>query len=123
MPDALEFPGVWFAVVKLVRGHGRTGFGRGVVRKFVALAFGLAAGSGLFPLRRPRLMPGFAAVVGALNDLAEPSAGLRGVDAIGIRRRSFEVIHFPAGEERAADVPFFALAIRVKNECAFFGSD
>ena len=56
-------------------------------------------------------MPGFAAVVGALNDLAEPAAGLRGVDAIGIGGRSFEVIHLPAGKVRAADFPVFALAV------------
>ena len=56
-------------------------------------------------------MPGFAAVVGALNDLAEPSAGLRGVDAIGISGRAFEMIHLPPGKVRAGDVPFLALAV------------
>src|SRR5437764_124395 len=41
MPDAFELPGMGLAIIKLVRGHGCAGFGRGVVDKFVALTFGL----------------------------------------------------------------------------------
>src|SRR6266851_6592549 len=109
---------MWFAVVKLVRGHRRARRSRGVINKFVALALGHAAGPGFFAGRRSGLMPGFAAIVGALDHLPEPTAGLRRVNSIGISRRSFEVIHLPAGEMRPADVPFFALAVRCKNECA-----
>ena len=38
---------------------------------------------------------------------------------IRIGGRSLEVIHLPAGKVRAADVPFFALAVGRQNECAF----
>src|SRR5258708_3343069 len=64
-------------------------------------------------------MPGLAAVVGALNDLSEPTAGLRSVNAIRICERAFKVIHLPASEVRAADFPVLALAVGGKNECAF----
>ena len=64
-------------------------------------------------------MPGFPTVVGALDDLAEPSAGLRGVYAVGIRPANLQVIPLPAGEVRAGNVPVFPLAIRSKDECAF----
>ena len=47
-------------------------------------------------------MPGLAAVVGALNDLSEPAAGLRRIDAIGIDGRALQVIDLPPGEVRAA---------------------
>ena len=68
-------------------------------------------------------MPGFAAVVGALNDLAEPAAGLRGVDAVRIDGRALEVVDLPAGEVRAADVPLLALAVGGEDERAFAGAD
>src|SRR5260370_10028518 len=114
MPDALELPGVLRAVVPLVRGEGlSTFFGGSVVDEFVALAFWRALRrSLLFPGRRARLRPGFAAVIGALDDLAEPSAGLRSVNPIGIRRRSLQVIHLPAREMRTPDLPLFPLTIR-----------
>src|SRR5260370_34979824 len=106
MPDALELPGMLRAVVPLVRGERLfTFFGGGVVDEFVALAFGRALRrSLLFPGRRARLRPGFAAVIGALDDLAEPSAGLRRVDPIGSRRPSLQVIPLPAREMTTADV-------------------
>src|SRR5712692_119446 len=96
MPHPLELPGMRFAIVKLVRGHRRAGLGRRVVNEFVALALGHPAGPSLFAGRGSRLMPGFAAVVGALNDLPKPAAGLRGVNSIRISRRSLEVIKFPS---------------------------
>src|SRR5262249_52776579 len=55
----------------------------------------------LVPHRLPRL----AAVVRALDDLPEPTAGLRGVQAIRVDGRSLEVIDLPAAEVRAAHVP------------------
>ncbi len=75
------------------------------------------------PGGRAGLVPGFAAVVGALDDLAEPAAGLRGVDAVRVDGRAFEVVHLPAGEMRAADVPFLALAVGGEDEGAFFCAD
>ena len=96
VPDALELPGVRRAVVPLV------GAGDAVVGELVA-----------------DRLPGFAAVVGALDDLAEPAAGLRGVDAVGIYGRAFEVVHLPAGEVRAADLPVFTLAVGGEDERSF----
>src|SRR6476646_8803581 len=115
MPDSLELPGMLSAVVELVSGQWRASR---VVDEFVALAFRRAARARGFSGRRSGLMPGFAAVVGALDDLAEPSAGLRGVDAIGIGRRSLQVVEFPSREVGATDVPLIALAIGRKNECS-----
>ena len=76
MPDALELPRVRRAVVPLMRAR------HAVVLELVAD-------------RLPRL----AAVVGALDHLAEPAAALRRVDAIRVRRRPLEVIHLPAAED------------------------
>jgi hypothetical protein len=68
-------------------------------------------------------MPGFAAVVGPLNDLAEPTARLGGVDPVRIRGRAFHMIDFPAGEVRAADLPFLALAVRREDKRALARAD
>jgi 16S rRNA (cytidine1402-2'-O)-methyltransferase len=43
-------------------------------------------------------VPGRAAVVGALDHLAEPAAGLRGIEPVGVRRRAGDVEDFPAAE-------------------------
>lgn len=77
VPDTLELPWVLRTVVELVRGERFAGFGRRIVAKLVAFSDGRAVGV----LRRlpgfeSRLMPRLAAVVGALNDLSEPAAGL-----------------------------------------------
>src|SRR5664279_2670662 len=64
--------------------------------------------------------PGLATIVGALHELAEPSAGLRGIDAVGINGRAFQVIKLEAGKVRAGDIPLFALTVRGEDECAFF---
>src|ERR1700674_475431 len=116
MPHSFELPGMLRAVVPLVRGEGSCGR---VVNELVALGLGRASRSGRLTGGRSGLMPGFAAIVGALDDLAKPSASLRSVDTIGIGRRSFDVVHFPAREVRTTDIPLFALAVRCKNECAF----
>ena len=95
-----------------------------VVDELVALALGHAFGrGGRLAGRRAGLVPGFAAVVGALDDLPEPAAGLRGVDAVRIDRRALEVINLPAGEVRPADLPLLALAVGGENERAFLGAD
>ena len=73
MPDALEFPRMRRAVVPLMRA------GHAVVHELVAD-------------RLPRL----AAVVRPLNQLPEPAARLRRVEAVRIGRRSLEVIDLPA---------------------------
>ena len=95
MPDALELPGVRRAVVPLVRA------GDAVVHELVAH-------------RLPRL----AAVVGALDQLPEPAAGLRRIQPIRVGGRSLEVVDLPARKVGAADVPPFALAVRRQDERA-----
>src|SRR5437660_8675288 len=77
MPDALELPRMGRGVVPHVRGQRLAGFGRSVIDELVAFAFGHAfRGGGRLAWRGAGLLPGLAAVVGALNDLTEPAAGL-----------------------------------------------
>src|SRR2546430_13506275 len=80
VPDALELPGMLRAVVELVRGEWLAGLRRRVVDEFVALASRHA----IRRLGHPaaRRLPRLAAVAGALDDLAEPPAGLRRVQAV-----------------------------------------
>src|SRR5579862_9855862 len=100
MPDAREFPGMRRAVVPLMSA-GNCG-----VFKFVADRF-----------------PCFATVIRSLSQLAEPAGGLRRVNPVGVYGRAFEVIHFPAGKVRTADVPLLALAIRRQDERALARSN
>src|SRR5262249_18701499 len=117
MPNPLEFPRMGSAVIPLMGCERLTSFCRSIVNEFVALAFGKTFWCcGRFAWLRSRLFPGFAAVVRALNDLAEPTTGLRNIKAIRIHWRSFRVINFPAGEMWAADLPLFAFAVRGQNE-------
>src|SRR5271167_4514393 len=104
MPDTLELPRMLRAVIPLMRGER---LGRGVIRELIAFALGRAGRSGLAG-RRSRLMPGFAAIVGALNDLPEPSAGLRGVNSVRVNRRTLHVVNLPPRKVRAADLPCLA---------------
>ena len=67
--------------------------------------------------------PGAAAIVGALNDLAAPTAPLRGVEAVRVRRRPGHVHDLPPAEIWAVDLPISALAIRREHERAFARSD
>ena len=117
MPHALELPRVLRAVVPLVRGERLAVFRRSVVNELVARARRHGLRPGLY-FASGRL-PGLAAVVGALDDLPEPAAGLRRIEAVGIDGRPLDVVHLPAGEMGAADVPLFALAVRRQNERAF----
>src|SRR5262245_52497093 len=100
MPDALEHPRVLSAVVELMRRQRPTGLFRFVVDELIALALGHAALAfellGLASWRAP----GFSTVVGALDDLTKPAAGLRCVDAIRIDWRALHVIDLPAREVR-----------------------
>src|SRR5438874_12586976 len=99
------------AVVPLMGGERFAGFRRSVVHKFVALAFGHTAGAGgRFAWRDSGLNPGFAAIVGALNDVAEPAAGLRGVNAVGVRgcaikRYSSQAVKLRAPTHHLSAVP------------------
>src|SRR6516225_12015949 len=120
MPDALEFPRMLRAIVPLMRRERRAG---GVVNKLVAFAFWRATRPGGFARGCARLEPGFAAVVGTLNDLAEPAAGLRGVDAIGVGGRALQIVHLPSRKMGTVDFPVLALAVRGENECALAGAN
>src|SRR6267143_779671 len=85
MPDSLELPRVLCAVIPLMRGQGFPGFRGGVVDEFVALALRHSLWRGPFARRCPWLCPGFAAVIGALNDLPEPAAALRRIQPVRVR--------------------------------------
>src|SRR6266498_1517256 len=102
MPHALELPGMLRPDVRLVCGEGFAGFRRGVVDELVALALGHA----IRRLRHstPGRLPRLAAVARALDDLSEPPARLRRVQAVRIGGGSLHVINLPAGEVRAAHV-------------------
>ena len=100
VPDPGELPRVRRAVVPLVRPGGA------VVAELVAD-------------RRP----GAAAVVGALDDLAEPAAGLRGVQPVRVGRRPLDVVDLPAREVRPAHVPLLPLAVRAQHERALARPD
>ncbi len=50
-------------------------------------------------------VPRLAAVVGPVDDLAEPPARLRGVEPVRVGRRPLHVVDLPAAEVRPADVP------------------
>ncbi len=93
MPDPLELPGMLGAVVPLV------GPRVAVICEFVADRF-----------------PGFAAIVGALDGLPEPAAGLRCIDPVRINGRALEMVNLPTREMRAADIPLVRLpsAVRMK---------
>ena len=121
VPDALELPRLLRAVVVLVGGEGRR---RRVVDELVALALRrpVRHGRGL-ALGRARLVPGLAAVVRALDDLPEPAARLRGVDAVGIGGRSLQVVDLPAREVGTLHVPLLALGVGGQDEGALAGAD
>src|SRR5579863_127499 len=104
------------AVIPLMSSERRGGI---VIDKFVALALRHSAWRSRFAGRRAGLMPGFTAVVRALNDLPEPSTGLRDVNAVGIHRRTLHVVNFPSRKVRPGDSPVVTLPIRGKNERAF----
>src|SRR5579875_3252731 len=82
MPDAGELPRPQRAVVPLVLAGGR------------GIAEVVADG-----------VPGAAAVLRALDDLAEPAAGRRRPDAVGIGRRTGDVVHLPPREVRSVNLP------------------
>jgi hypothetical protein len=93
VPDPLEFPRVRRPVVPLMR-----------------------SGHALIVERVPDRRPRRAAVVGALDHLPEPTTALGCVDAVRIGRGSLDVVHLPACEVRARDVPALAFFIRRQHE-------
>src|SRR5208337_205609 len=122
MPDPLELPGMLRPVVELMRGQGFAGLRRSVVGEFVARASprhrarpGRCAASGY--------LPGLAAVVGSLEHLPEPAAGLRSIQPVRIRGRTLDMVDLPSREIRAADIPLFTLSVRLQHErslvCAY----
>src|ERR1700683_302355 len=116
MPHSLEFPRMLRSVVKLMGGQRLAGLLRRVVHEAVALPRRPA-------LRRllqaaPRRVPRLAAIIGALDDLPEPSARLRNVDTVLVHRRPLHVVNLPASEEWPTDFPVLALAVRSQNERA-----
>src|SRR3990172_2427374 len=100
MPDALELPRVVRVVVPLVRAG-------------LALVLELVADG----------LPVLAAIVGAVDHLAEPIARLRGIDPVGIDRRPHDVVNLPPPEVRTADVPTLALSVRRQDEGALMCTD
>src|SRR5262249_3698612 len=72
---------------------------------------------------RPRHQPVLAAVVGALDDLPEPAAGLRYENPVGIHRRALHVKDLPARKKGPADVPLLPFAVRAEDEGALLGAD
>src|SRR5574338_1691990 len=112
MPDSFELPWVWSAVVKLVRRERFASFLGGVVNKLIALTHRHTFGRGGWGSGgRSGLEPRFAAVVGALNDLSKPAAGLRRVNAVRIHRRTFHMVDLPSGKMRTTNVPIFPFSI------------
>src|SRR5438105_1906695 len=105
MPYTLEFPRALRAIEMLVGPH------FAFVYEFVAFAHRPT-------LRRDKLLrlaswsgPGLPAVVRALDDLPEPTAGLGCINPVGIDRRTFQMVHFPPGKMRTVNLPFFALFV------------
>ena len=95
MPDSLEFPRMRRPVVPLVSA------GDTVVHELITN-------------RLPRL----AAIVRPLDDLSEPTAGLRRIQPIRVSRRSLEMVDLPSSKVRPIDVPSFALGVRRQHERA-----
>src|SRR5688572_33082969 len=67
--------------------------------------------------------PGLAPVIGSLHRLTEPSAALRGIDAVRLGGGPLRVVNLPPGEVGAADAPAVALAVGGKDECPLSGAD
>src|SRR5262249_2115509 len=91
--------------------------GGSVINKLVAFTLGHPfRGRGRLAWWSTGLLPGLAAIARALDDLAEPSAGLRTIQAIRVSGRSLHMIYLPAGKQGSTDVPIFAFSFRRENE-------
>src|SRR5437763_15132564 len=109
MPDPLELPRMLGAVVPLVRARDA------VVNEFVTFTHRHTLRTCCRP--STRRVPGFAAVVGTLNDLSEPCAGLRPVKPVLMNQRTCHVINLPARKTPAVNVPFFAFVFWRPDGC------
>src|ERR1043166_7424380 len=119
MPDPFELPRVLGAIVPHMGGERSARLRRNVVSELVALPLRHSVGSRrCFARRESRLKPGLSAVIGTLNYLSEPSARLRRINSIRIRRRSFQVIHLPPREMRPIHLPVLAFSIRRQDKSA-----
>src|SRR2546422_11251563 len=110
MPDPLELPWMLCAVIPLMRTWDA------IVNEFVTFTHRHTLRSCCQPATRR--VPSFAAVIGALNDLSKPGAGLRRVQSVLINRRTFHVINLPARKMRAVNFPVFPLLVRCQDERA-----
>src|SRR3954471_2080127 len=117
MPDPFELPRMLSAVVPHV------GSRNAVVDEFVALACRHSVRSFQFIRCAPGRLPGFSSVIGSLNHLAKPPAGLRRINTVRIQRRTFQMIKLPARKVRPINFPILALAIGSEDECAFARPD
>src|SRR6266511_3806601 len=113
MPNALELPRMLRAVIPLMCARDT------VVNKLVALTFGHSVRTFQFLRAASGRVPFFSTVIGTLNDLAEPTAGLRCVNAARIDQRTFHVINFPSRKMRTTDFPSFTRAICCQDERSF----
>ena len=83
----------------------------------------MSAGYAVVGELMPDRLPCLAAILGALDLLSKPTAGLRGVKPVRVNWRSFQVINFPPREVRTADFPICALAIGSQDKGAFAGTN
>src|ERR1700736_4932763 len=113
MPHPLKLPRVLSTVVPLVRA------GNAIINEFVT--FSLRRTIGTLQLLRcaTRRLPGFTSIIGALNDLSKPGAGLRCIQTVRINWRTFDVIKLPPGKVRSINFPILALCVGGKDERSF----
>src|SRR5579885_1924802 len=108
MPPALVLPRMLCTVVPLVRRQWHALI-RSVIDELVALPFRKSVRSSFNSPAWRR--PGFAAVVGALDNLAEPAARLRYINPIRVNGRALHVVDLPSREMRTAYFPVLSLAV------------
>ena len=111
MPDALELPRMLRAVVHMCEPT----FPRR--RTYCFHLWENLPGLSTLRIAAGRI-PGFAAVIRALDDLARTNrwSAMRKCDS---DQRAFEVMNLPTGEMRAADVPILRLASDVRTDAPF----
>src|SRR6185503_13150084 len=119
MPDTLKLPRVLRAVIPLVRGEGFAASRGSVIDELVAFAHWRPVGTcrGLAWLCAG-LLPCLTPIVGALDDLPEPTTGLRGVQSVWIDGRTFHMVDLPTSKVRSVDIPPFPFAVRRQDERA-----
>jgi hypothetical protein len=100
VPDSCEFPGVLGAIVVLVSAR------VALVEKFVA-----------------DCLPGPTTVFRTLNDLSEPTGGLRNVQSICVDRGASHVVDLPATEVWTINLPILPALIRREDECTLLSAN